>query len=185
MRRNAIPWLFLFSLYLISCSKIEKLSPIPEIEFLSFEIVNSSTGGLSSTTGLLEFDFVDGDADLGVYDDVNADSTLPDSMRFGLFAYLYEKVGGVYQEIIIQILGTNGGVIDTVNFFQHIPYDQKLDRVGQNKTVKGTIRIELLKFAGIGPDYDTLMIEFFIRDRALNKSNVERTNDFVSPESGI
>jgi hypothetical protein len=53
--------------------------------------------------------------------------------------------------------------------------DTPLDRVGQNKTVKGFIRIEMYFF--VIPEYDTIRYDFYIVDRALNKSNIESTSD--------
>lgn len=169
--------IFLLVIASISCVKFEPVSPIPSIEFkeLRFErVLVDST--FESVQAIMEFNFVDGDADLGVYDEVHSDIELPDSQRYGIFVDLLEKVDGVYIKRYLLQPRPNTNLIDTVLLHQLLPYDQKLDRVGQNKTVKGVIRSGILVS---DTPYDTMAYEFFIRDRALNKSNVERTSDFT------
>ena len=70
---------------------------------------------------------------------------------------------------------------DTIPMHQWIRYDQKLDRVGQNKTVKGIIRSDI-QIASHQDLKDTFRLEFYIRDRALNKSNIEYTIDYFIDE---
>jgi hypothetical protein len=56
-----------------------------------------------------------------------------------------------------------------------IRYNEKLNRVGQNKTIKGEIKINIQYF--IIPAQDTLRYEFYILDRAGNRSNTAYTSD--------
>ncbi|MBN2348979.1 MAG: hypothetical protein JXJ22_09090 [Bacteroidales bacterium] len=154
-----------------ACQPIEKVSPVPEIEFKSFDLSERIDPTLENKeiVGELEISFIDGDADLGVYEEVAADTTLPDSIRKNLFLTIFEKVDGNYFEI-----EADSTLPD--NFYT-IPYDEKLDRVGQNKTVKGIIKVDISFF--FEPPYDTMRYEVYIRDRALNKSNVVTTTDFA------
>ncbi len=157
--------------FISSCVEFEEVSPIPSIEYQSIEFLRGFDSlGNPITRMILEFSFIDGDADFGVYDEINGDTTLPDSQRYGMFVLPYEKIKGEYFRIDLSDNPNN----PKLNF--HIPYDEKLNRVGQNKTVKGFIRVNI--DYTIEPPYDTLMYEFYIRDRALNKSNIERTDDF-------
>ncbi len=162
----------LFVLFaIISCEKIEKISEVPEIDFKSFttkEGIDTLLGN-HVILGTLEFGFIDGDADLGVYEEVATDTSNPDSIRFNLFLTLYEKIDGNYKK-----------VEPDPDFPQDnytIMYNEKMDRVGQNKTVKGIIELDITYL--FEPPYDTLKYDFYIRDRALNKSNVESTTDFI------
>jgi hypothetical protein len=227
---------FLFVFFLSSCIKVEPVSPVPEIKFKSFEYdyIYNEELDQSLYTRVLEFDFIDGDADLGVYDADQADSSLPIEYRYGIFIHFFEKVGADYierffttdslgyvsrdslsiQTILVDSSWADSILVDTVwkdttytkvvekvdttiveyfedtlyvdtdYFHQQFPYSDKLERVGQNKTVKGTVRVGILFPAKL--PYDTMRLEFYIRDRAMNKSNVEVTNDFTNePVGGI
>ena len=234
--KKLIP-ILLIIFFLPSCVEVEPVSPLPEIRFRSFDFDYIYNKELEQNlyTRVLEFDFIDGDADLGVYDEVHSDSTIPLEYRYGVFIYFFEKVDTNYIERVFTTeidsvvsrdslkIDTNWiveyvydsvlidtvweyNVIDTIEvpeyttslveysvdtlyvdtnyFHQQFPYSDKLDRVGQNKTVKGTVRIGIL-FPQELP-YDTMRLEFYIRDRAMNKSNVEVTTDFANePSDGI
>jgi hypothetical protein len=153
------------------CVETEPVSIIPEITFNKFElyyiIADSTDFNDKKLIGLLEFKFIDGDADIGIPEDIANDSTLPDSIRFNVFMFPFEKVNGSYIPI----------PFDTSIFpppFFIIKYDEKLNRVGQNKTIKGIIRLDMFDLP-VG--YDTIRYDFFIKDRAGNKSNIESTTD--------
>lgn len=156
-------------LFLLSyaCIETDPVSPVPEITFTSIElgIVYDPKLEQEIMVGTLKFEFQDGDADFGIYEDIAADSTLPDSIRFNLFLIDYYKLDGIYYLI----------EHDTNNPppYYTIFYNPKFDRVGQNKTVKGNITLTLTDI----PEYDTIKYDFFIRDRALHISNIESTPD--------
>jgi hypothetical protein len=183
--RIKIAIFILVSFLFFACVEFEPVSPVPSIEYkdLTFDIVYDTVLKTYLMKGLIEFNFIDGDADLGVYDEVHSDTLLPDSVKFGLFIDLYEKVNGDYfKRYIVQPI-SDTPFIDTFLLHVLLPYDQKMDRVGQNKTIQGVIRagIDFTQPADYKA-YDTMRLEFFIRDRALNKSNVEHTRDFASSE---
>ena len=148
----------------ISCVKIEPVSTIPEITFKSLEalLVNDSLGN-TKTVGKLEFSFIDGDANIGVAENIANDTALPDSVRYNLFLTPYSKIDGIYSLI----------EYDSIPPYYSIIEDDKLNRVGQNKTIKGTITLEIEDL----PHYDTIRYDFYIRDRAGNNSNMETTTD--------
>ena len=180
MKRGIIIFLAIVSLVFWRCQKIEKVSDIPEIEFksLTFEKQLDTLG--YNTLATIEFSFIDGNADLGVYDEINADSSLPDSMRYGIFINFYEKLNGSYiQRYFVQEIDSFP-YLDTLTLNMLLPYDEKLDRTGQNKTVSGIIRAGITLTTSL--PYDTMRFEFYIRDRALNKSNVQYTTDFTNSD---
>lgn len=199
---------------LLSCVEVETVSPIPEIKYISFDYDYIYSEALDQTVlaRVLEFSYIDGDADLGVYDEVNSDTTgyYPFEAKYGIFINFFEKVDTNYVEryfveenqIPVDTIFTIDTIFvdstkfsidstikeiiydteyDTLYLNQLFPYDQKLDRVGQNKTVKGIVRVGIL-FPTELP-YDTMRLEFYIRDRALHKSNVEVTDDFTNEQA--
>lgn len=170
------------SFLFFTCVEFEPVSPIPSIEYkdLTFGVLYDSVLETYLMNGLIEFSFIDGDADLGVYDEDHNNENLPDSMRYGIFVDLYEKLEGDYYKRYIIEPSPDSPWIDTFLLHTLLPYDQKMDRVGQNKTIQGVIRAGI-NFTQPAP-YDTMRLEFYIRDRALNKSNVEYTRDFSSTE---
>ena len=58
-----------------------------------------------------------------------------------------------------------------------IPNDPRMKRDGQDKTLKGEISVEIQY--QVVPPYDTIKYEFYVRDRAYNKSNVASTTDIT------
>ncbi len=143
-----------------SCEEVEQISKIPAITFKSFELSEMDTMSNTILVGTLTFSFIDGDADIGVNTDY-ADGN--DSVNF--FLMTFEKLNGIYRPA--------GN--DTMKY--QIRYDERLDRVGQNKTIKGDI--ELLIYYFVTPPYDTIRYDFYIVDRAFHKSNTESTTDIA------
>jgi hypothetical protein len=153
--------LFFLLIALAACDPPQVLPDVPKVSYKSF-ILEERSNPLGSLvlTGLLTFEFEDGDGDIGF--ETRIDSlNLPDSLRYNLFLTLYEKVDGEYHEI-------DTSELDTKPFYTIPP----LDREGQNKTLKGEIEVQIEYFT---IDYDTLKYSFYIMDRAFNRSNVDTT----------
>lgn len=163
-----------------SCIETEPVSVIPEISYISFDVVDAYDTLLEQPVkvGQLEFNFMDGDADFGVYYEVHTNPELPDSFKYGLFVDYFDKIDGTYIKRYFTQWNVDSNRFDTLQLHQWIQYNQKLDRVGQNKTVKGIIRSDI-QIASAENLKDTFRLEFYIRDRALNKSNVEHTIDYL------
>ena len=161
--------LVLIILVAVACVKIQPVSPIPEIHFKSLEagIYYDSLLDQNLPGAKLVFSFVDGDADFGVYQQTLNVTSNPDSI-YNIFLQPYYKIDSTYYLIEID-------PNDTVHPppYYRVFEDPKLDRVGQNKTIKGDITIQLIDL----PQYDTIRYEFYIMDRAGHKSNVETTSD--------
>jgi hypothetical protein len=158
--------LFLITAALIlACEMPETVSPLPEITYKSFLLENYRDSlGNQGKLGTLKFDFIDGDADIGsiIYDYDTTEESL--EKKYNVFLIPFEKLpDGVYDSVETQPLK------------YIIRYNDKLNRVGQNKTVKGEIEISIQY--SIIPPQDTLRYEFYIVDRARHKSNMETTSD--------
>jgi len=169
MRIKSYPVVMLiFLLSLGSCRKIVQLSNIPFIKFNSFSIGDTlDILGNHSKAGKLNFYFEDGDGDLGL-DVPSGDQT--DSTN--LFFTLYRKVNGS------MVAASHGDPLYPSAF--RIPY---MERLGQNKILKGIISVTFL-YNFYSPD-DTIKYDFYLEDRALNKSNVASTGEIVISVNNI
>ena len=145
-----------FSLIIASCGKIEKLPPEPKIKFTSFEVFDTIDIylGNSFKAGRLKFYFEDGDGDLGLQQPVFGSTA--DSLN--LFFTFFRRKGGVLAP------APDDDPLKPGNF--RIPY---MERLGQNKILKGTISVTFL-YQFSSPN-DTIKYEFFIKDRAGHESN--------------
>jgi hypothetical protein len=146
-----------------SCRKIEHLSPVPHIEFRSFTVFDSIDPlGNFVKGGRLKFYFEDGDGDLGLASPVSGQID-----TVNLFFTSFRKIGETMQEIT--------SPNDPISAFRYrIPY---MERLGQNKILKGTITVAFLYQFYEPADSDVIRYDFYIKDRALNESNVVSTSE--------
>jgi hypothetical protein len=162
MRINKYPLLLLLSLLTLgSCTKIEHLSPIPNIKFNSFTIFDTTDIlGNITKAGKLNFYFEDGDGDVGLkVPSEGADST-------NLFFTLYRKTDG------IMVLANEDDPLYPSSY--RIPY---MVRLGQNKILRGTIMVTFLyTFA---TPADTIKYDFYLTDRGHHESNVASTSEII------
>jgi len=142
---------------LTTCESYEKVSDVPEIEFESFALFDKDTINFQIKVGELTFKFIDGNADFGVLPKAE------DSLN--LFLIPFQKVDMAYEPLDVDTFGRKYTVKN----------DEKLVRIGQNKTVKGEIKLQILYV--FPPPFDTIRYDFYILDRAGNMSNVESTSD--------
>jgi hypothetical protein len=151
------PAVILAALVLSTCNPIEKVSDVPEIKFKSFALFEMDTLTFHIKVGEMVFSFIDGNADFGVIQD--SEDTL------NLFLTPYHKVNMAYVPLNVDTFGRKYAVLN----------DDALVRVGQNKTVKGEIKLQIYYF--LVPPFDTIRYDFYVVDRAGNKSNVASTSD--------
>ena len=162
IKHTTLSFLLVIALYLYSCKKIEKIDPIPEIHYKSYDL-SRGKDSLGNQVYILQFvfSFIDGDGDIGLFltGEPGTDST-------NVFFITYEKTpDGTY------IPADDNQ--DTLAFT--IAYDDAMERQGQNKSLKGDIYIDNVYY--FLPDYDTIRFEFYMFDRARHQSNIEETED--------
>ncbi|NTV84606.1 MAG: hypothetical protein HGA23_09955 [Bacteroidales bacterium] len=157
--RNLLPLCLCLTSVIVSCEAIEEVSDVPEIQFKSFILGEIDSLGFNIKTGELVFSFIDGDADIGIPTSGRGEDTL------NLFLLPFKKTDMVYDSLDMDIYGRQYAVLN----------DEKLIRIGQNKTIKGEIKVQIYYF--IVPPFDTMRYDFYITDRAGHKSNVESTSD--------
>ena len=140
------------------CEKIRQLPPEPVVEFRQFTMHDTvDILGNPAKAGILEFYFEDGDGDLGLKQPVEGQTDTTN-----LFFTLYNKENGVFTE------AGDSDPNDPSDY--RIPY---MEREGQNKILQGLIEITFLYF--FYEITDTIMYDFYIKDRAGNESNIAST----------
>lgn len=150
-----------FLVAFISCNDEDVYPETPEIEYNSFvKIFNPSTGLYDR--GVLKFSFTDGDGDIGL----EQGETEP-PYDYNLFIDYYELQFGDTVKVYITQYNDSTLQYDTLNFNARIPM---LTPDGSNKSIKGDIEDTLFMYNYQG-DFDTIMFDAYIVDRALNKSN--------------
>jgi hypothetical protein len=150
-----------------SCQKIEQLPATPHIEFTSFTVFDTTDIlGNIAKAGRLKFYFEDGDGDLGL--EAPSQNQIDTT---NLFLTLFRKTGGN------MVAAPENDPLKPFSY--RIPY---LERLGQNKILKGTITVTLL-YSFYSPN-DTIRYDFYIKDRALNESNVASTSEIVLSVNG-
>lgn len=151
-----------------SCRKLQSLPPEPHIEYRSFEVFDTTDIlGNEAKGGRLEFYFEDGDGDVGMNPPTGAEEDTNN-----LIITLYRKINGV-----MTLAPSNDPLWPSA---YRIPF---MDRTGQNKILKGTIDVTFL-YLFYKPT-DTIMYDFYIKDRALNESNVATTSEIVLSQNKV
>ena len=169
MRINKYSVLLVTALLILSaCTKIEHISPIPNIEFTSFTIFDTTDIlGNESKAGKLVFFFEDGDGDIGLRVPTGNES---DSTN--LFFTLYRKTGGV------MVSANEDDPLYPSEY--RIPY---MVRLGQNKILRGDISVTFL-YLFYSPT-DTIQYDFYIKDRSLHESNVATTSEIIISTNNV
>lgn len=161
----------LLTLFLFSCKRYEDYPPEPAIKYTDFLLLRDQQG--IDQRGVLKFSFTDGDGNIGLYDY----DTLP-PYDYNLFIRYFEKQKGSFREVFLitpRYVNDTTIVYDTATFNGRIPI---LTPAGKNKAISGEIEDTLFVNNPLSP-YDTIMFEFYIKDRDLNQSNVVQTPPIV------
>jgi len=152
-------FILVFSIMFYTCEEIVSYPDTPSIDYQAFTLYKTVDElGNNIFLGKLEFEFTDGDGNIGIYqpDSLN----IADSLKYNLYLRLYERDSEGSR--LVESFDS------TQNF--RIPY---IEREGQNKTLKGTITVDL-EYKTI--EYDTIFYTFYITDRDFNKSNTDTTD---------
>ncbi len=160
---NSIKSTFIIILLICNaCGEIVSYPDTPVVSFKSFtlyrgvDILNNPI-----LLGKAEIEFTDGDGNVGLHQPDSAN--VPDSLKYNLFLTLHE----IKNNQAVKVEGPEG------EFNYRIPY---IERVGQNKTLKGTIYVDI-EYKTI--DFDTVFYTFYLMDRAFNRSNTDTTQVII------
>jgi len=154
-----ILFVILIAVYISSCEKADDYSETPVISFKSFSFEMKETD-LSTIIpiGLLKMDFVDGDGDIGFYENSIPET---DTTIYDVFIYEFIKRNGVFMPS------------DTEKYL--LPY---FEEAVYRKHIKGELAFEIFYEKEHG---DTIKYEFEIMDRAYHLSNRESTPELIVP----
>jgi len=153
----------LIALFSGACRKIQQLPDEPRVEFKSFTVFDTiDILGNQIKGGRLNFYFEDGDGDLGLATPEADRTDITDTTN--LFLVLYRKTGGVMEQVPED---------DYMKPYSYrIPY---MESPSQNKILKGTVTLTFFYLFYPPEVNDTVMYDFYIKDRADNISNTEST----------
>jgi len=147
----------IISLLSFSCQKKEVYPLTPIIEFKDYSIIRRN--GIDSNI-VISFSFKDGDGDIGYSDD---------DKNMSVFVYYYKKKGGVFNL--------------TVNPDSSNNFNVKLPMIlpdGVKRPIKGDIDYLINIYYDLSlSKNDTVYVEFYLQDRALNKSNLIASPEIV------
>lgn len=148
----------LFGLFLImltpSCDDVVEYSPIPDITFISTKVIDSTDIlGNPKTYVELLFSVIDGDGDMGL-NEFDTLSPFTGKYQYNFFSTLVYIENGLYD---------SSGLAD---YNYRIPYIE----IENHKAYKAEISVEFEYFNN-QIQSDSVAIEFFIVDRALNHSD--------------
>jgi hypothetical protein len=169
---KAIKYLVITTLVILalgSCRKIEQLPPVPLVKFTRFTVFDTLTMLGKFKAGRLDFYFEDGDGDVGLPPPVGNATDATD-----LYLTLFRKKGGV----MVGSSDKNDVLLPYPSY--RIPF---MTRLGVNKILRGTISVSFL-YMFYSPG-DTIKYDFYIKDRALNESNVASTGEIVLSVNNI
>lgn len=162
-------------LAVISCKRTEEYPPEPVISFLEFERLLNPEFNIYDR-GILKFEFTDGDGDIGLEKKDTFPPFNPGSQYYyNLIIDYYEVRNGVETYVPLVFFNASTQTFDTVYLSARIPL---LTPLGTNKALSGEIHDTLFIY-NYNSEFDTLFLKFYIIDRALNKSNMERTGYII------
>lgn len=153
---------------MFACKKKEVYPAIPSIQYEESFFYQNAEG--VDTAMILVFSFKDGDGDLGLdgKDTLAPFNAVLDANGKNLNPYYYnlkidylEKINGNFQYVTLPFSS------DTLRYsfrFENITPE------GRHKAIRGNIEIRISPSPFPNPS-DTVMYQFYIYDRALNKSN--------------
>lgn len=150
MKTNRLIILFLFAIIIISCKKYDDYSPIPVVEYDSSELLKDLIFGTDYLN--ISIKFIDGDGDICFYE--------TDTVKNIIFTLFYLENDSLKPVELA------------------VPYEYKIpyyEPEGRNKLMQGSVKTKFYidDFKALG--YDTLKLNFYVFDRAYNKSNIGAT----------
>lgn len=144
-----------------SCETTEEFSEIPEIKYKDFYLT-PGVPGMTIATGNLVFSFIDGNGDIGNYDENSGEVVDQNADSLNMFVQGLSKDGENF--------------VPFTNISINLPY---LEEGIYRKTIKGEIIIEV-NLTIQTPD--TLKYSFYLVDRAKHQSNTEITPVLIISE---
>lgn len=147
--------IYLFS---FACEPEEEYSEIPVVKYKDFNFEIENIDGFINQVGFLSFDFIDGNGDIGFYE--NADTSIHVEIN-DIFIYKFTKRNGNYSNA------------DTTKLI--MPY---FEEGIYRKYLKGEMKVQIYFMDQVN---DTIKFDFEIIDRSYNRSNLQSTPELIVP----
>ena len=171
-----------------NCEKSEEYSAVPEIKYSAITI-NANTDRDTINNVQISFNLIDGDANFGYEGPIDTSTGAPEHTFCNVVFRLQAKIDTEFislkkyiDSLLIEITDISNlyvGFNDTTTFVR-IDNNQKLTRTGQYKIIKAKIDYKI-PCKDIPANVDSFRYQFYVYDRAANKSNIEYTETFYSP----
>lgn len=158
--KHLVHFILLIGIVFQGCEKEENYSETPEIKYLGFAANYEETALGLQLIGKLSFSFIDGNGDIGFYE--NSDTSSNTTIIYDVFIYEHHKING------------NFVILDTIKYW--MPY---FEGGVYQKSIKGNIDVKLIRTIH---SEDTAKYKFYIQDRANNISNIESTPEIIYSE---
>lgn len=169
--------------FLSACKTKEIYSTVPVIEYKSSVFLRGNDG--TDSIMILTFTFKDGDGDIGL----NQQDTFPpfqpnrnrynkaaNPFYYNLHIDYFEKDNNVFSQVIKELEPDSiPPVYDTLKYVYRI---ENITPEGRHKAIRGDIEVKIAP----SPHFDakdTVVYQFYVYDRNLNKSNVVRSPELV------
>lgn len=157
------------------CGRVEEYPIEPAIKYIGFEKIFNPTDSVFDR-GILKFEYTDGDGDIGL----EANDTFPpfnpeSKYYYNLIIDFWEVRNGIETEVPITYLNPETQQFDTISLSARIPLLEPKD---VKRPISGDI-YDTLFIYNYNSSFDTLFFKFYIVDRALHESNVEKTGYIV------
>ena len=166
MRNIGAP-LFIFLLLVVtSCLKVESYPDGPSVEDVRMTVNGDSA--------FLQVDFIDGDGNVGLEQSDTSGVFNTCETRYNLFCVYEEKRNGIW----LQISEDPCLNPDAVPFYYRVPWASP---PGQNKTQKGTIKVQMYPGYYLASGFVTCRLAVRICDRDLNFSNTVFSPVYLKP----
>ena len=164
-----------------SCTKEEKFSEIPSVAFDGF-IKYADAAGKDTAVDFL-FTLRDGDGDIGFRENEFDNSCGADN--FNLYLAYEEKIGASYRpkKLWLQVVEVTTAC-DTLVYFDsvQVKFNQRMQSIepaGNTKSIEAEVRYRMDLASALVLLSTTGRFEFYIRDRAGNKSDKVYSSDLV------
>lgn len=173
--------IFLLSMAILiqACSEEEQLSPVPQVQFKTF-VKYSDAAGRDTAVDFV-FTLVDGDGDIGFRE--NEFNTACGADNSNLYLAYEEKSGLTYRprKIWLEVVEISP-TCDTLVYFDsvQVKFNQRMQYVepaSNRKSIEATVTYRMDDLSALILLAKTGRFEFYIRDRANNKSNIAYSAD--------
>ncbi|MBN2758674.1 MAG: hypothetical protein JXR51_16020 [Bacteroidales bacterium] len=167
--RSALLLIFFAAFFIYSCEKPKVYTNTPVVTFKSISLYDSNdTLGNEEKKIVLTIFVEDGDGDIGLpeYDTIQAFKDLDNK---NLFINLYQKIDGEFVKVDLPL---------PHNY--RTPY---LEPQGQELLLRADIEVTF-GYTKIFFPYDTIKYDFYLYDRAFNKSNIGETPEIPVDTTG-